>query len=77
VKRCGTELDWVSIKAALPRPFVLVLVWVTGGRLHHGEDYPDVGVYDDRTKTFRVSCGDTDEAVPVSHWMEIEGPDQR
>lgn len=67
--------EWVPVSEATPPHCVSVIIWITGGTLHHGEDYQDIGIYNSRTGKFQVNNGDDDEEVPVSHWHPMKtGP---
>jgi hypothetical protein len=65
---------WVPSGDRKPAPFYTVPLWVTGGRLHHGEDFLDAGVWNDRESRWQVSVGLEDEVAIVSHWLDVDPP---
>lgn len=61
--------SWISVTERLPVQAYSVLIYVTGGILHHGQDYIDIGIY--LNGVWRHSIGEEDLPVIVSHWMTL------
>lgn len=63
--------EWVPVKEGerKPPPSTRLLIFITGGPLHHGEDYFDFGIYVESEKCFKANVGTYDAVVNVSHWM--------
>lgn len=69
---------WIPVAYELPTHIYSVVVWVVGGPLHYGEDYMDVGVWNEKKQRWQTSgavVGKSDDIeVIVSHWMQITSP---
>lgn len=66
--------EWISALDVRPEEHRSVLIYVTGGLLHHGQNYIDIGMY--LNGIWRHSVGEDDLPVVVSHWMELpKAPD--
>jgi hypothetical protein len=66
---------WIETVERCPSDHQHVLAWITGGSLHHDEDYMDIAMY--LHGIFRHCNGEEDEPVPVSHWMPLPQPPGR
>jgi len=72
VRARNRELDrfsWRRVEDDRPPASTTILLWITGGPLHLGEDYPDFGIFNEITGQFQANVGDDDAVVQVSHWM--------
>jgi hypothetical protein len=73
----GGVMKWISVSEKVPTHNYTVVIWVTGGPLHFGEDYLDVGAYIDGQWKSATKCLDgtvDDEVVQVSHWFTARKP---
>lgn len=67
-------MKWINGEERLPTHNYTVLLWVTGGPLHLGADYLDVGSYLPDRMVFVTNAGDRDIVVNASHWMDVDPP---
>ena len=71
--------QWIPVSERLPPAAYSVPVWVTGGRLHLGCNFLDVGTYFGPEQGWRTGMRKedgsvTDEKIEVSHWLDTPEP---
>lgn len=67
-------MQWMNAEESKPTPFWTVVLWVTGSEIHCGEDYLDVGIWNDQRGKWQASIGPGYIDVEVSHWMDVVPP---
>lgn len=65
---------WIDVRKRLPTNIHSVLIYVVGGPGHHGEDFTDIGIYNDTDRRWQMNLGDDDVVVQVSHWRALPEP---